>query len=76
VLRLQAETHLSYTELSEVKEILRNANFEGEDTFTCLNFTAFQEVWCYYILLIIMSIVKAEVWEDKVGKKLRVSLLI
>ena len=76
MLRLQAETHLNYTELWEVKEILRNADFEGEDTFTCLHFTAFQEVWFYCVLLIITSVIKAEVWEDQVEKKLQVTLLI
>jgi hypothetical protein len=47
VLLLLAETHVSYTELLEVTQILRNADFEGEDNFTRLHFTAFQEVWCY-----------------------------
>jgi hypothetical protein len=73
---LQAEAHRSYKELWEIREILRNAYFEGVNIFTRWHFIAFQEVWCYYILLIITSVIKAEVWEDKVEKKLQITLLI
>ena len=63
-------------ELWEVTEILRNADFEGEDTFTLSHFTTFQEVWCYYILLIITNVIKAELWEEEFENKLQVTLLI
>jgi hypothetical protein len=68
LLRIQAETRLGKAERREVTVRLKNTDVEGEDIFTRLHFTGFQEVWSYYILLIITSTIKTDVWEDKVKK--------